>query len=166
MKLTTLQNILSTKRKGSLIRLSYKTNPPLTAQAKRDGYEVEKITTTTARWGVKYSNIRRVIEQRAQKDIGVTNETDRRPWWCWKNGYQHVFKENLNGGKTYLTLSTISKGNNTRVQYKLNGVPVGTRELQGMGIIQNSYWSKDEIFVYDVNVDNIISIVSKNEIIY
>ena len=60
MKYEQVINELNTRRKGTLISVSYKSEPTLTAQAKKSGIKVEKYTTTTARIGVTYANIKAV----------------------------------------------------------------------------------------------------------
>lgn len=153
-----LKQELEKRKKGTIISLTYKTEPTLNAVAKKLGIKLEKITTTTARFGVNYSNIKAVKEQREQDRINGIERQQKTSWWTWKD--KNIIKQNINNGNEYLTL-TISKKAKPKVKYLLNGQEITKKDLQDKNIVVNSYWNKAEIQQYDININNIISIKAK-----
>lgn len=150
---------LAKRRKGTLISVEYKSSPTLNAQAKASGIKVEKITKTVARFGVNYSNIKAVKEQRElDKQNGIVRQ-QKTIWWNWlDNG---TIKEHNTNGNKYLTLTT-SKIAKPKVKYLLNGKEITKEQLQEQNVIINSYWNeKEPIQQYDVNIDNLIKIKEK-----
>ena len=159
MKYEQVINELNTRRKGTLISVSYKSEPTLTAQAKKSGIKVEKYTTTTARIGITYANIKAVKEQKElDKENGIVRQV-KTQWWTWKD--KNLIKENINNGKQYLTLTTAKKSN-PKVIYKVNGVECTKEQLQQQKVVIDSYWNtKEPVQQYDVNLDNLIDIKPK-----
>lgn len=159
MKQNELMNILSSKRKGQLIRIQYKTFPKLAAQAERQGIQVMKITETTVRWGVNYSHIAAAIaEQEKRKNNGHLF----RPWWHWD--IPNVIQKHNTKGTKYFAVYTIPRNNNTRTNYFIispTGVceQVSKSDLQNRGLVHNSYWNNKEIpIMFSISLDNIIRI--------
>ena len=159
MKYEELKKELAKRHKGTLLSIEYKSTPTLTAQAKRDGTKLEKYTKTTARFGVNYSNIKAVKEQRElDKQNGIVRQQKTIWWNLIDNNTIKVHKEN---GNKYLTLTT-SKLAKPKVKYMLNGKEITKDELQKSGLVVNSYFTeKEPIQQYDINIDNIISIKAK-----
>lgn len=153
-----LKQELEKRKKGTIISLTYKSEPTLNAVAKKLGIKLEKITTTTARFGVNYSNIKAVKEQREQDKINGIERQQKASWWTWKD--KNLIKQNINNGNEYLTLTTNKKAK-PKVKYLLNGQEISKKDLQDKNIVVNSYWNKTEIQQYDININNIISIKAK-----
>ena len=153
-----LKQELEQRKKGTIISLTYKSEPTLNAVAKKLGIKLEKITTTTARFGVNYSNIKAVKEQREQDKINGIERQQKASWWIWKD--KNLIKQNINNGNEYLTLTT-SKKAKPKVKYLLNGQEISKKDLQDKNLVVNSYWNKTEIQQYDININNIISIKAK-----
>ena len=153
-----LKQELEKRKKGTIISLTYKTEPTLNAVAKKLGIKLEKITTTTARFGVNYNNIKAVKEQREQDRINGIERQQKASWWTWKD--KNLIKQNINNGNEYLTLTT-SKKTKPKVKYLLNGQEISKKDLQDKNLVVNSYWNKTEIQQYDININNIISIKAK-----
>lgn len=158
---------LSTRRKGTMLRITYKTSPPLTAVAKRDNITVVKIVETTVRWGCAYGNLRSIKAKKAEQERLIASgeipmKISRDPWWNWKAGQENIIKENVSSDMEYLTVQPITKGGNVRVSYFVNGHETNKTELLGMEIIQKSYWNSDPIDIYDIKIPNIISIKAKH----
>ena len=167
-----LMQQLKTRQKGSLIRITYQTTPPLTATARRDGFSVTKIVETTVRWGCNYSHLKAVQQKRSEQEALIAAgeipavSSTRPPWWRWKVGNENIIKQHLkldeNQQRTeYLTVQTLPKGGYPKAKYLLNGHPVSKTELVGMNIVQNSYWNNDNIETYDIKLQNIIAIKPK-----
>ncbi|MBP3708303.1 MAG: hypothetical protein J6J36_06825 [Clostridia bacterium] len=156
MKYEEILQELKTRKKGTIISIEYKSNPTLNAVAKKSGILLEKYTITTGRFGVNYSNIKAVKEQR---ELDKQNGVVRQPktiWWNWLEN--NTIKEHTTNGNKYLTITT-SKLAKPKVKYVLNGKEISKEDLQKQNIVINSYWSeKEPIQQYDININNIISI--------
>lgn len=159
MKYEEIKKALENRRKGTIISVEYKSEPTLNAVAKKLGIKVEKHTITTGRFGVNYSNIKAVKEQRElDKQNGVVRQ-QKTIWWNWLDN--NTIKEHTTNGNKYLTITT-SKLAKPKVKYLLNGVEITKEELQAKNIIINSYWAdKEPIQQYDININNIIAIKEK-----
>lgn len=150
-----LTKAFSNKRKGQIIRLQWKSEPKLSAMAKKLGYQVEKITESTVRFGVKYDNIKAV--QQRKEATGFIRNADYKPWWNWK--VPNIIKEHSSKGTLYLTLATLPKNSNSRVKYFVNGAEVSKEALINMNIVLPSYWKDSVAEVFDVNIENILKII-------
>lgn len=160
MNYETVQQILSTKHKGSFIRVSWKTEPTLSASAKKAGHRVEKFVESTVRWGIKYDHIKAVINRKAETvEMGEhwTPNENYKPWWKWE--VPNVFKSHLSNENKYLTLATVPYNHNAKIRYYFNSIEVTKEELIQLNIVTPSYWSDNKVNeVFDLNVQNIINI--------
>lgn len=154
-----LKKELEQRRKGTIISLCYKSEPSLNATAKKLGIKLEKITQTTARFGVKYGNIKAVKEQREQDKANGIERQAKAVWWTWES--ENTIKKNINNDNRYLTLTT-RKQARAKVKYLLNGQEISKKELREKNLVVESYWNKStDLQQYDVNINNIISIKAK-----
>lgn len=156
-----LMKALENRKRGTMIRVSYISEPPLTALARKSGYKVVKYTATTGRYGVKYSNIKRVIEKEAAR---TEPKKERASWWNWK--VPNVLQEHKTNGTLYFSFATLSKHNNAegffRVTYPDGKTfSLGKKEVQDMNIVQPSYWNGEYPEVISVKLENILSISKK-----
>ena len=69
-------NKLSTKRNGQFFNISYVSDLPMTAKAKREGIVALKITKATVRKGISYKNMKSVQERLGDR----INEPLELPW--------------------------------------------------------------------------------------
>lgn len=147
---------------GRIIRITYKTELPLKAEFKKQGYVLTKIIETSVRFGVNYHNISKVIERKANmqpKDVSVKS-----------NNYEWVIKDrvkyNKNTEKEYLVVANLPEHQNSRVKYILEGTMVGTidmgSEIDGAykQIIRDSYFTPSATGgeVKTISFSNIINI--------
>ena len=79
MKLSNVINALNNRQKGTYVKVGWKSNIE-SAKARKMGIEVIKETDATVRWGVNYSNLKKVKEIKAEKGDGVS-ENIRKPWY-------------------------------------------------------------------------------------
>lgn len=160
MEYLQVKKALENRKKGTLISVEYKSIPTLNSQAKASGIKLEKFTKTVARFGVNYSNIKAVKEQRQQdKENGIVRQ-QKTIWWNWLDN-NNIIKEHKENGKKYLTLTT-SKIARPQVKYMLNDKEISKEELQAKGIVINSYWNeKEPIQQYDITLDNLLKIKEK-----
>lgn len=144
-------NKLSTKRNGQFFNISYVSDLPMTAKAKREGIVALKVTKATVRKGISYKNMKSVQERLGDK----INEPLELPWGIWVPEYKGLLIEHK--GKTYLRL--YSSPNKSKSVYLVNGKEVSLDELKSMGIVQNSYWNKtgkpDCLTVNTANIEEI-----------
>ena len=138
---------------GAFVRVKYRTD--VQPSAKFKSHKIEKIVETTVRVGVSYSNLSAVKERR---------ETETKPtgpshvqWWRWSDGYRNIIKEKISDpSQKYVTLATVPNGGNTMVRWYIDGKPVSEEEVRAITI--PSYWNKPNLDVFDVKLENLISI--------
>ena len=145
-------NTLATKNNGAFFRISYCTDLPLTASAKRTGITAIKLTVSTVRKGIAYDNMKSV-QAKVEQGKELTHIL---PWGSWKSGYKGLIIEHKE--KTYLRL--YSSPNKSKSKYFLNGVEVTKEQMKNANVVQNSYWNKpdtipDCITVNTANVQEI-----------
>ena len=144
-------NKLSTKRNGQFFNISYVSDLPMTAKAKREGVVALKITKATVRKGISYKNMKSVQERLGDR----INEPLDLPWGIWVPEHKGLLIEHK--GKIYLRL--YSSPNKNKSVYLVNGKEVSLDELKSMGIVQNSYWNKtgkpDCLTVNTANIEEI-----------
>lgn len=129
-------------RRGQWFKLSYTSDVPLTAKAKREGFVVYKRTQTTARYGVSYSNINSVkqrFELKAQMGEPIPDKHEL-PWGAWATGYEGIMIEHKN--QNYLRIYTTP--NSFKSQFFVNGEPISKEGLMALNIVQPSYFKKPE----------------------
>ena len=151
MNTSMIINKLSTKRNGQFFNISYVSDLPMTAKAKREGIVALKITKATVRKGISYKNMKSVQERLGDR----INEPLDLPWGSWVPEHRGLLIEHK--GKTYLRL--YNSPNKNKSVYLVNGKEVSLDELKSMGIVQNSYWNKtgkpDCLTVNTANIEEI-----------
>jgi len=144
-------NSINSVKKGSFVRFSYKTELPVKAAYKREGYIVEKICEMTSRFGINYSNISSVIERRSDENYTPSERTNNYEWII-----KDVLCHNTNTGKTYLCTYPTKLGTNTKSNFTVSG-PDPEADIKELVI--DSYWKKKASpETMRINIDNIISI--------
>lgn len=110
-------------RNGTIARVMYKSELPLKAEFKKQGYKLIKITETSARFGVNYGHISSVMER---NDTGYepSNRTNNYEWVI-----PNKVKHNSKTDKDYLVLANFNKGHNTKSKYILYGSMAGTLNM-------------------------------------
>lgn len=159
MNINMMMSKLNIKNKGQFFKVSWISDVPVKAGFKRQGISVNKLTTATSRYGIKYTNIKSVQMKVEKGEINLTHEL---PWGNWKSGYEGILIDHTNKAgeqNTYLRLYTTP--NKAEVSYFMNGKSISKTELISSGVVQDSYWKKDNSNVdcFTVNVRNIIDII-------
>ena len=147
-----IHKVTSLKR-GAFVRVKYRTD--VQPSAKFKGHKIEKIVETTVRVGVSYSNLSAVKERRATetKPTGPSHVQ----WWRWSDGYRNIIKEKISdSSQRYVTFATVPSGGNTMVRWYIDGKPVSEEEVRAITI--PSYWNKPNLDVFDVKLENLISV--------
>lgn len=75
----TVKTIINGIKAGTFTRVTYCSTPTLTAESKKNGVKVTKVTTTTVRVGVDYEALKAV------KDYKATHEVEERDFSSWEN---------------------------------------------------------------------------------
>ena len=112
-------------RNGTIARVTYRTEVPLKAEFKKQGYRLTKITETSARFGVNYGRIASVIARNAERNLEEAVQRTNNYEWVIKNKVQY----NTKTDKEYLVLANFNKGHNTKSKYILEGTFVGTIDM-------------------------------------
>lgn len=140
-------------RHGTFVRIKYRTD--VKPSAKFKDCKIEKIVEATVRVGVSYSNLSAVKERRTTMSQSMTSTHAQ--WWRWCDGYRNIMKEKISDpSQRYITFATIPNGGNVRVYWYIDGKPVSEEEVRAITI--PSYWNKSNLDVFDVKLENIISV--------
>ena len=151
--MTDIIHKVTSLKHGAFVRVKYRTDVQPSAQFK--GHKIEKIVETTVRVGVSYSNLSAVKERRATetKPTGPSHVQ----WWRWSDGYRNIIKEKISDpSQKYVTLATVPKGGNTMVYWYIDGKSASEEEVRTITI--PSYWNKPNLDVFDVKLENLISV--------
>lgn len=138
---------------GTFVRIKYRTDVKPSAKFKY--YRVEKVVEATVRVGVSYSNISAVKERKSAetKPTGPSHVQ----WWKWCEGYRNIMKEKISDpSQKYITFATVPNGGNVKILWYINGKSASEEEVRAITI--PSYWSKSNLDVFDVKLENLISI--------
>ena len=147
-----IQQIVSL-RHGTFVRVKYRTD--VKPAAKFKNYEIHKIVEATVRVGVSYSNLSAVKERRASEPYAIKQKPVQ--WWKWSDGYRNVIKEKISDpSQKYVTFATVPSGGNTKVYWYIDGKSVSEEEVRAITV--PSYWHKANLDVFDVKLENLISI--------
>lgn len=138
---------------GTFVRVKYRTEVKPAARFK--DFKIEKIVEATVRVGVSYSNLSAVKERRSA-EVKPANPSHVQ-WWRWCEGYRNIMKEKISDpSQRYITFATIPNGGNVKVLWYINGKSASEEEVRAITI--PSYWNKTNLDVFDVKLENLISI--------
>ena len=164
MKTLTSEQILtatSQVRGGTIARITYKTEVPIKAEFKKQGYKITKIVESSVRFGVNYHNIASVIARKSQESVNQTSRANNYEWII-KNRVKH----NTKTDKDYLVVANLPVNHNSKVKYILEGSIMGTLDMGNRidgpykDIVLNSYFNRnsDEREIRTISFENIITI--------
>lgn len=151
--MTDIIHKVTSLKHGAFVRVKYRTD--VQPSAKFKGHKIEKIVETTVRVGVSYSNLSAVKERRATetKPTGSSHVQ----WWRWSDGYRNIIKEKISDpSQRYVTFATVPSGGNTNVCWYIDGKSVSEEEVRAITV--PSYWHKSNLDVFDVKLENLISV--------
>ena len=147
-------------RGGSMARITYFSEMPLKAVHKKNGYVIYKVVSTTARFGVNYSNIGSVVALRNSPDYVAPAKRENNNEWVIVNRVSY----NAKTGKTSIRFVPMTKGSNKHVTYILKSadrtVVLGSSIPEMFkSMVQDSYWTNSFLpVIQSVNINNIISL--------
>lgn len=147
---------LNQKNKGQWFKMTYISDVPVKAAFKKN-HTVNKLTTSTVRYGISYDNIKSVQQKTAD---GTLNRIHDLPWGKWVANMEGIFIQHTNKeGRENIYLRVYNSPNKPVSVYFLNGKQIDKEELKNMGIVQDSVWNKKEASeCFTVNVANITEI--------
>ena len=138
---------------GAFVRVKYRTD--VKPSAKFKDCKIEKIVAATVRVGVSYSNLS-AVKERKSAEAKPANPSHVQ-WWRWCEGYRNIMKEKISDpSQRYITFATIPNGGNVKVFWYINGKSASEEEVRAITI--PSYWSKSNLDVFDVKLENLISV--------
>lgn len=151
--MTDIIHKVTSLKHGAFVRVKYRTD--VQPSAKFKGHKIEKIVETTVRVGVSYSNLSAVKERRAI-ETQPTKSTHVQ-WWKWCEGYHNIMKEKISDpSQRYITFATVPNGGNIKTCWYIDGKSASEEEVRTITV--PSYWNKSNLDVFDVKLENLISI--------
>lgn len=142
-------DVLSSKKRGQMIRVSWVSSVPVIKEYK-NSVVIEKVTTSTVRFGCKYSNLKSTIQHRAESQSNQSREY--KAWWNWV--VPNIIKKHNDTSQEYLTLYPLPRGGNYHIQYWMNGEAVTLEQIECY--IKPS--TNKSTTIFDVKVENVINI--------
>ena len=156
-----LVGVMEAIRPGTMARISYKTELPMKAEFRKQGYGLIKVVETTARFGVKYSNLKSVIAKRSAPDYVPSFKANNNIWLL-----ENKISQNEKTGKIHVRFVPMPSGSNRKSVYVFvdsNGcmfelgydVPASFKDM-----VQNSYWDNKSGMpdIQTICVDNVLYI--------
>lgn len=141
------------KQKGSFFSLEISSDKDFTKKNLKKEYEgqytVCKISHGSLRTGIKYSNTKKVIEERLSAGYVPSNRT---PHWTSIDDIIGKSKKS----DTYYLLG-IPNGQ-WHSEYWVNGERMTSAEVKDLGILRDSYWRKNKPGFMTIKIENIIKI--------
>lgn len=155
MKLSNVINALNNRQKGTYVKVGWKSNIE-SAKARKMGIEVVKETDATVRWGVNYSNLKKVKELKATQSEETQNVTIRKPWYRHLEATPHIIEHLNDSTKQYLQLFTINKKGYMKTKYYINGELKTKQEVVDSGYVNASEFApKEECLIMNIPISNI-----------
>lgn len=154
MKLEKVIEVLNKRQKGTYVKVGWRSNIE-SAKARKMGIEVIKETDATVRWGVNYSNLKRVKQiksEQPEKDPSV----QRKPWYRHLEATPHIIEHLSDPNKQYLQLFTINRKGYMKTKYYINGELKTKQEVIDSGYVNASEFApKEECLIMNIPIANI-----------
>lgn len=132
-------NKLNLKQNGQFFKVSYVSDLPITAAAKKAGHNAYKVTEATVRKGIHYKSQKAYKEKMQAMGLPVNSSNPLElPWGTWQKGNEGLVIEHK--GQNYIRLYTTP--NKAKSRYYVDGVEVSLEGLKNSGLVQNSYFNK------------------------
>ena len=173
MKEAVVLNRLKEIPNGRFFKMTWKSEIPVYKKY-ADVYEITKITTSTVRKGIRYTNTkayktklyRRMLEECSGTSFITPLEFNKKynnelPWGHYREGYENVIIDHTNkAGEFNSYLRLYLTPNKPEVKYYINGKEVSKNELQALNIVSNSYWERESVKdgVFNIKIKNILFI--------
>ena len=143
---------------GRFFKICYRTEMPLKAEYKNQGYILYKYTYRVTRTGVRYNSLKEV--KTSNKELSRANNSK----WL----IQNKIKTNITNGKDYIVIATMAKNEYKEYSYVVvepNGIEK-RKSFAPKELVIPSYFDKKNGAIRNINLDNIVCISYKGEVIY
>lgn len=155
MELNNIINKLNKQHKGTFIRIGWKSNIE-SAVARKSGVQVVKETDATVRWGVKYDNLKRVKDLKAERESVDNPVKETKLWYKHLEQTPYIIQHLSDPHKTYLQLYTIHGKKSIKSKYYINGVEATKQQVIDSGYVNASEWApKQECLIMNIPTANI-----------
>lgn len=152
MNFNTISKIMESIKPGAFTRLTYRSDMPLTKEAKADGYKIEKISSITTRFKISYNKLNsyKAPEKPSTRKNPYTTIVSNLFYSC--------------GNKKYISTYPIEKGKNRKTAYIVTYPNGEQRCCLDKKDIEKYLKKSDKPFVYKptnymkIDIDNIYSI--------
>ena len=147
-----VNQFIKSKRAGVFSRITYM-RPMKTKRNVNDN--ILKVTSLTGRLGIKYENMK-VVKDSFKNTLAGSKLEERRsvlPWGVWSL-YPYLIAYN---GNNYLRVSMDKNNKPTSIYYK-NGKQITKEEAKELCVSSEFRNSEEAPKVFNVNVNNIISL--------
>lgn len=160
MEFATTVKKLSNIHNGTWFKITWLSELPITSYARSKGYVISKIVTSTVRKGIEYSNLSTVKEKDGIAIDFNSPAKHELPWGHWMKGYYKTFIEHTNKNGDYsVYLRVYTSPNKPTQYYMVNGKRCTLEEVKALGLVQPSYWNKNnDTGTMTIKISNIISI--------
>lgn len=152
MELNSLIELMEDVRPGTFTRFNYETKCPVKAEFKKQGIEIIKLVSTTARFKINYGNIKAVKEREAEKTF--SNKTSN-----YKAVVKNSIYYNTNTEKYYLNVYPI-KNSHSKISYFIKSSK-GWKTIKKEDVekyVISSYFNKSQTSMFRINVENVYSV--------
>lgn len=103
----TVKTIINGIKAGTFTRVTYCSTPSLTAESKKNGVKVTKVTTTTVRVGIDYE------AQKAVQQYKAEHEVEQRDFSSWENDEEGRIVFVPKTGNTLVRVYKVPQNSNT-----------------------------------------------------
>lgn len=157
MEYNEIINRVENIKPGVFKRFTYKTELPLKARYKKDGYKVVKVTTMTSRFGIHYGNLKSVKEKSLNKTLRAIVNKEKAFSWIVENRICY----NKNTNKLYVCSYPCKSGKNSSSNYILiKDDQANITDIEGIKeYVTPSYFTKkNDSSMMRIAIENIVSI--------
>ena len=159
MKLQLLEEIINNIKPGTYTNIVYDVSCPVKAEYKKQGIEVHKTVSMTARFKINYYNIKAVKER-------IVESNNQKKTNNYKSIVKNAIYYNTNTEKYYLNVYNINKPCiKTIYEVKIpmpndkdNWNIYPEDQVRDAGILIDSYFRSQNTEMFRINIDNIFSI--------
>ena len=108
MNRETVKTIINGIKEGTFTRVTYCSTPSLTAESKKNGVKVTKVTETTVRVGIDYENVKATKEYKAEHTV------EQRDFSSWENDEEGRIVFVPKTGNTLVRVYKVPQNSNTK----------------------------------------------------
>ena len=153
MKLNTLKRKIKNIRPGVYTRIVYEVDCPVKAEYKKEGVKIRKHVCMTARFGIRYGNIKSVLERSSEHYTSKPSN--------FTPIVENYIYYNTNTQKHYLNVYTIKNSHTKTIYhvYKDNKWTTMVRdEVKDSELVIPSYFEKTKPEMFRISIENVMQL--------